>query len=127
MNAYIGDIGHDVFPEVMQEVMSRFKHNDRFAIVIEIVETPYGSIDSRFIENIIWLREHGFRLAIDDYDLFREEDNNVSEQVLLAVGKYCSKIKLDWKVTKKLIEQEFIRRPLMDLRRAHPDKKIVAE
>ena len=127
VNAYIGDVGNDVFIDVMEEVMTRFKRKDRTAIVIEIVETPYGSIDGRFIDNIIWLRKQWFRIAVDDFDLFGDEHDNVSVEILEAVWQYCSKIKLDWRVTKKLIEQKFVRRQLLDLRSNHLGKKIVAE
>lgn len=127
VNAYIGDIGNEAFCAAIEEIMLRFKAKDRLYIVIEIIETPYGDINGRFIDNVIWLRDQWFRLAIDDYDLFAEEDDNVSEEVLKTVWQYCAKIKLDWRVTRKLIEQSLAQRQLLDLRSAYPDKIIVAE
>lgn len=65
--------------------MTRFKKKYRHQITIEVVETPYGDIDGKFMDNIIWLRHHGFGIAIDDYDLFGDEHNNVSEDILRAI------------------------------------------
>lgn len=127
INAYVWDVWNRDFCDVMQEVMAQFDSNYRRTIVVEIVEIPYGNIDSRFIDNTIWLRERWFWLAIDDFDLFGDEPDNISNEVLWAVWQYCTKIKLDWRVTKRLIQQTSVRRQLLNLRNAHVDKKIVAE
>ncbi len=127
VNAYIGDIWNVTFRETIEWVMARFKKRYRHQITIEVVETPYGDIDGKFIDNIIWLRHHGFGIAIDDYDLFGDEDNNVSEDILRAIWKHCTKIKLDWRITKTLIKQKTIRRQLLSLRSRYPKSKIVAE
>lgn len=127
VNAYIWDIWNQVFREVVYEVMSRFKKKYRHQITIEVVETPYGDINGKFIDNIIWLRNHWFGVAIDDYNLFDDEHNNVSREILKAIWIYCTKIKLDWRVVKKLIKQKHIRRNVLDLRSSYSDVKIVAE
>ena len=127
VNAYIGDIWNVAFREAIEWVMTRFKKKYRHQITIEVVETPYGDIDGKFMDNIIWLRHHGFGIAIDDYDLFGDEHNNVSEDILRAIWKHCTKIKLDWRITKKLMKQKTIRRQLLNLRSAYPNLKIVAE
>lgn len=127
VNAYIGDIGNKEFCEATEEIMAQFRPHDRHTIAIEIVEAPYGEIDGRFIDNAIWLREQWFWLAVDDYDLFWDEIDNVSDEILWAVWQHCTKIKLDWRVTKKLIQQKFVRRQLLNLRSIHSEKKIVAE
>lgn len=127
INAYIGDIWNVAFREIIEWVMKRFKKKYRHQIIIEVVETPYGDINGKFIDNIIWLRHYGFGIAIDDYDLFDDEHNNVSEDILRTIGEHCTKIKLDWRTTKKLLKQRTIRRQLLNLRSAYPKSKIVAE
>lgn len=127
INAYVNDIWNVTFREASEEVMRNFKIQDRLKIVVEILEVPYGDINGKFIDNVKWLREQWFQFAIDDLDLFRQEKDNISNEILKAVWQHCAKIKLDWKVTRELIKEKRLHHYLISLRKQYPYMTIVLE
>lgn len=115
VNTYIADIADSSFQEVVTKVMECFKRDDKKRVKIEIIETRFGDITPKFIENVIWLKEQGFKVDIDDYDLFWTADD-MSHELLRALGDYVDGIKIDWKTTQALLRDPALRTALIWLR-----------
>ena len=111
LNAFVADIGHKEFRYIVESTMLKFKTSDRKRIVIEIGEIGFGDINKGFIKNIIWLKDQGFHIALDDYDLLKIQwKSDISRKLLSAIWQYCEKIKLDHKTTAKILKNPSLQR-----------------
>ncbi len=115
VNTYIADIADPSFQIVVTKVMKSFKRDDKRRVKIEIIETRFGDITPKFIENVIWLKDEGFKVVIDDFDFLWTGDD-MSHELLRAIGEYVDGIKIDWKTTQALLRDPALRAKLFWLR-----------
>ena len=63
---YLKDLGHPSFRNIITKATLNIKPSLRKFLILEVLEDKYGSLNRTVLDNLRWLKEQGFSLAIDD-------------------------------------------------------------
>lgn len=133
VNAYITDLSWVDFQSEMMKLIWSYKREDRQKIIIELLEEPHGKEMRAYIQNVNWLKNQWFLIAIDDYDLMEVRWDMSRRNLWLFWSNngrinVVDRIKLDHTITKKLLMWDpLAMRKLSELRKKYPQISIVTE
>lgn len=97
VNVYIKNLWDRHFREEIENIMKHIPISCRKNLIFEILEERYGVINNRVLNNIRFLQESGFSIAIDDLNVSEESKWMSKEilEVLIECGITPDYIKID--------------------------------
>lgn len=105
VNVFLKEFWGNDFKMKINEIIKRIPDiHQRKGLIFEILETKYGTLNRRAIENIRFLQDSGFSIAIDDLCVCGSESRMSLEifDILLEEGIVPDYIKIEWQYCEEI-------------------------